>query len=40
MGVRKDGSLVVTDPERGQLALRPDYVAREVETHLSAQIAQ
>jgi conjugative relaxase-like TrwC/TraI family protein len=31
MAVRRDGSLVVADPERGQLDLRPDYVAREVE---------
>ena len=31
MAVRKDGSLVVADPARGQLVLRPDYVASEVE---------
>jgi conjugative relaxase-like TrwC/TraI family protein len=31
MAVRRDGSLVVADPERGQFDLRPDYVAREVE---------
>jgi conjugative relaxase-like TrwC/TraI family protein len=29
--VRKDGGLVVADPDRGQLDLRPDYVASEVE---------
>ena len=31
MAVRNDGSLMVADPERGQLVLRSDYVAREVE---------